>query len=298
MVDRHMEDRIIQQLMGWAEKREDVRAMLLTSTRTRPDTHRDLFSDYDVILAVTDIHPFFEDRAWLEDFGRVLVLYRDPIHLEYGVERFAYITQYEDGLKIDFTLWPVEMLSQVVSAPQLPDYLDVGYTVLLDKDGRTAGLRPPAYHAHIPGPPTRAEFENRIEEFFHEATYVAKHIWRGDLMAAKYNLDQAMKMNNLRLVLEWRIEIERGWSVKPGAYGKGLKRLLDPETWQELEDTYVGAGAQENWEALFRTIALFRRVAIEVGEDLGYGYPRELDRRVMDYLRKVQGLDRGATSFP
>jgi len=117
-------------------------------------------------------------------------------------------------------------------------------------------------------------------------------------MAAKYNLDQAMKMNNLRLVLEWRIEIERGWSVKPGAYGKGLKRLLDPETWQELEDTYVGAGAQENWEALFRTIALFRRVAIEVGEDLGYGYPRELDRRVMDYLRKVQGLDRGATSFP
>jgi aminoglycoside 6-adenylyltransferase len=298
MVDRLVKDRIVQRLMRWAERQETVRAMLLTSTRTRPDAHVDLFSDYDVILAVTDIRPFFEDRAWLEDFGRVLVLYRDPIQLEYGVERFAYITQYEDGLKIDFTLWPVEMLPQVVNAPVLPDYLDVGYAVLLDKDGRAAGLRPPTHSAHIPSPPTRAEFENRIEEFFHEATYVAKHLWRGDLMAAKYNLDQAMKMNNLRLMLEWRIEIDRGWSVKPGAYGKGLKRLLDPETWQELEDTYAGAGEQENWDALFRTIALFRRAAIEVGDHLGYGYPRDLDRRVMAYLRKVQGLEPGATSFP
>ena len=298
MADRLMKDRIVQRLMHWAEGQETVRAMLLTSTRTAPDAYMDLFSDYDVILAVTDIHPFFEDRAWLEDFGRVLVLYRDPIQLEHGVERFAYITQYEDGLKIDFTLWPVEMLAQVMNAPELPDDMDVGYVVLLDKDGWTAGLRPPTYNAHIPSPPTRAEFENRIEEFLHEATYVAKHLWRGDLMAAKYNLDQAMKMNNLRLVLEWRIEIDGGWSVKPGAYGKGLKRFLDPETWQELEATYAGAGAQENWEALFRTIALFRRVAIEVGDRLGYPYPHELDRRAMAYLRRVQGLDRGATSFP
>jgi len=298
MADRLMKDRIVQRLMRWAEGQEMVRAMLLTSTRTAPDAYMDLFSDYDVILAVTDIHPFFEDRAWLEDFGRVLVLYRDPIQLEQGVERFAYITQYEDGLKIDFTLWPVEMLAQVMNAPELPDDLDVGYVVLLDKDGWTAGLRPPTYNAHIPSPPTRAEFENRIEEFLHEATYVAKHLWRGDLMAAKYNLDQAMKMNNLRLVLEWRIEIDGGWSVKPGAYGKGLKRFLDPETRQELEATYAGADEQDNWDALFKTIALFRRVAIEVGDRLGYPYPHELDRRVMAYLRRVQGLDRGATSFP
>jgi aminoglycoside 6-adenylyltransferase len=292
------DDRVIRRLMHWAEKQEPIRAMLLTSTRVNPDARVDLFSDYDVVLVVTDIHPFFEDRAWLEDFGRVLVVYRDPIKLEYGIERFAYITQYEDGLKIDFTLWPVEMLPHIVAAPQLPDYLDVGYTVLMDKDDLTAGLQPPTYSAHIPSPPTRAEYEGRIEAHFHEATYVAKHLWREDLMAAKYNLDHAMKMNSLRPMLEWRMEIDRGWSVKPGAYGKGLKRHLTPETWQELKSTYAGAGEQENWDALFRTIALFRRVAIEVGQHLGYGYPHELDRRVIDYLVKVQNLDRRATSFP
>ena len=49
-----------------------VRAMLLTSSRADPKAHLDLFSDYDVILVVTDIHPFFEDRTWLQDFGQVL----------------------------------------------------------------------------------------------------------------------------------------------------------------------------------------------------------------------------------
>jgi len=298
MVDTIQEDRIIQQLMDWAERQEAIRAMLLTSTRTSPNARVDLFSDYDVVLVVTDIHPFFGDRAWLEDLGKVLVLYRDPIKLRYGIERFAYITQYEDGLKIDFTLWPVEMVPRIKAAPQLPDDLDVGYTILMDKDNLTTGLQPPTYAAYIPSPPTRAEYETRIEVFFHEATYVAKHLWRDDLMAAKYNLDYAMKMKKLRQMLEWRMEIDHDWSVKPGAYGRGLKQHLTPETVLELESTYVGAGEQENWDALFKTIALYRRVAIEVGHHLGYSYPHELDRRAMEYLHKVQNLDRGATSFP
>jgi aminoglycoside 6-adenylyltransferase len=284
--------------MDWAEKRATVRAMLLTSTRTSPNARVDLFSDYDVILVVTDIHPFFGDRAWLEDFGPVLVVYRDPIRLSYGVEKFAYITQYEDGLKIDFTLWPVEMVPQIVAAPQLPDDLDVGYAVLTDKDDLTTGLRPPTYGAHIPSPPGREEYETHIEVFFHEATYVAKHLWRDDLLAAKYNLDYAMKMVKLRQMLEWRMEIDHAWSVKPGAYGKGLKRYLAPGTWQELESTYVGAGTEENWDALFKTIELYRRVAIEVGQHLGYDYPYELDRRAVEYLKKVRNLERGATTFP
>jgi aminoglycoside 6-adenylyltransferase len=284
--------------MAWTEERETVRAMLLTSTRTSPDAHVDLFSDYDVILVVTDIHPLFADRAWLEDFGKVLVLYRDPIRLRYGVESFAYITQYEDGLKIDFTLWPVEMVSRIAAAPQLPDDLDVGYSVLMDKDDLTSGLQPPTFKAHIPSPPSREEYKTRIEVFFHEATYVAKHLWRGDLLAAKFNLDYAMKLVKLRQMLEWRMEIDHAWSVKPGAYGKGLQRYLAAETWQELESTWAGTGVRENWDALFKTIDLYRRVAIEVGQHLGYDYPHEMDRRAVAYLRTVQNLDQDATSFP
>ena len=297
MANTEKEREVSEGLVQWAEQQARVRGILLTSSRADPRAPLDLFSDYDVILLVTDIHPFFEDRAWLQDFGKVLVVYRDPLKLDYGVETFAYITQYEDGTKIDFTVWPVEIVNRVKEAAELPHSLDVGYTVLLDKDRLTDGLKAPSYAAFIPAPPTETIYQTLVEEFLHEATYVAKHLWRDDLMPAKYNLDHAMKLDNLRVMLEWRFEIDHHWSVKPGDYGKGLKKRLEREIWVELENTYVGAGLVENWEALFKTIGLFRKIAIQVGTELGFAYPHELDLRVVAYLQKVQRLDRQAERF-
>ena len=54
---------VIRRLVEWAKKQEEIRAMLLTSTLTNPNAPVDIFSDYDVILAVEDIHPFFENDA-------------------------------------------------------------------------------------------------------------------------------------------------------------------------------------------------------------------------------------------
>jgi aminoglycoside 6-adenylyltransferase len=116
-------------------------------------------------------------------------------------------------------------------------------------------------------------------------------------MAAKHMLDHCMKQGHLRPMLEWRLEIDHRWSVKPGLYGQRLGRWLSPELWAELESTYTGAGLEENWEAMFRTIALFREVAIEVGDRLDYAYPYDLDQRAVEYLHKVKSLDREAESF-
>ena len=118
---------VINRLVQWAEKRETIRAMLLFSYRTNPTAPVDIFSDYDILLAVSDIHPFHMDDHWLEDFGRVLVVYRNPIGLEYGFENFGFITHYQDGTKIDYCFYPVEFLRWAVQQPRLPDDLDSGY---------------------------------------------------------------------------------------------------------------------------------------------------------------------------
>jgi aminoglycoside 6-adenylyltransferase len=284
-------DRLIQRLQRWGNGKDSVRAMLLTSSRANSHADVDIFSDYDVILVVRDILPYFKDRSWLGDFGEVLVVYHDPINPMYGFGKFVYVTQYEDGMKIDFTLWPVEILQRVIEDPELPPGLDIGYQILLDKDGITRGMKPPTYRAYIPTPPTEAEYHELIEVYFHEATYVAKHLWRGDMMAAKYSLDQVMKLKKLRTILEWSVEIDHNWSLKMGAYGRGLQKFVKTERWSRLESTYVGAGMDENWEALFQIIALFRETAIEVGDRLGYPYPHDLDRRMIAYLKKVKDLD-------
>jgi aminoglycoside 6-adenylyltransferase len=292
-------DPIIDQLLQWAEQRDSVRAMLLTSTRAVPDAPVDILSDYDVILVVQDIHPFHEQRNWLHDFGQVLVAYWDPIHPapDFGLETFGNVIQYDDGLKLDFTLWPVELLQRIVAAPVLPAELDAGYTVLFDKDHLTVGLQAPTYTSYIPTPPSEETFQRWVEEFLSDAPYVAKCLWRDDLLPAKWCLDYDMKHVYLRPLLEWRLELDHGWSVKTGALGKGLKKRLPPAIWSQLESSYAGGGIEENWDALFKTMALFRQVAIEVAERLGYAYPLDLDQRVTTYVQNMKRVDPRAVSF-
>jgi len=282
-------DDVINRLIQWGNEQTSVHAMILTSTRAVPNTHIDIYSDYDVILVVEDIRPFFEDRSWLADFGDVLVAYWDPIHLDpdHNIEKTANVIQYEDGLKIDFTLWPVDLFRKIVQSPTLLAELDAGYRTLMDKDHLTDDLPPPTYKAYIPTPPTNDVYQKTIEDFFSDAPYMAKCLLRGELFPAKWCLDYDMKHIFLRVMLEWRMELDHGWSVPTGSLGKGLKKRLPFEIWSQLESSYVGADIADNWEALFRTMTLFRQVAMEVGKGLGYAYPHDMDERVTNYAQNM-----------
>jgi aminoglycoside 6-adenylyltransferase len=295
MITAHQE-KMKDKFIEWGNEQPEVRAMILTSTLAIPGGESDILSDYDVILALQDVRPFFESRNWLEDFGHVLALYRDPLESEDGHLKSGYVIQFEKGLKIDFTLWEVEILRKIVGEPELDPELDAGYLVLLDKDHLTDGLKPASFLAYIPQPPIEAEFQNTIEVFLLDTTYVAKFLWRDDLMAAKH-IQELLLQEHLRPMLEWHLEIEHGWSVKPGPYGRRLKKWLRPDLWKELESTYVGAGLEDNWEALFRTISLMRKTALEVGEKLGFAYPYALEDRVMAHLKRVENLEKDAGHF-
>jgi aminoglycoside 6-adenylyltransferase len=285
-----MEDPVLTKLIQWAEQRDAIRAMLLTSTRAVPNAPMDELSDYDVVLVVKDIHPFHEERSWLQDFGEVLVTYWDPIYPDpdYGLGKFGNVIQYADGLKIDFTLWPLELLQKIVRAPALPAEMDAGYRILLDKDNLTQGMKSPTYKAYIPVPPTNEAYQKAIEEFFSDPPYVAKCLLRGELLPAKWCLDYDMKHVYLRPMLEWLMGVNHNWSLPTGSLGKGLKKKLPPEIWSQLEASYAGADTADNWESLFRTMALYRRVAMEVGKGLGYDYPLNLDERVTAFVKDMQ----------
>ncbi len=288
---RSLADPLIQRLVQWAEGEPAIRTLLLTGSRANPHAQLDVLSDYDALAVVTDVRRFCDDQSHLDRFGARLVAYHDPLEARDGFETCGDVTQYESGLKIDFRFLPVAWLEWLVQQPQLPPDLDLGYAVLLDKDGATVGLKPPSYQAYIPAPPTEQTYIAAVELFFHEATYIAKYLWRDDLMAAKHMLNH-LQVDHLRVFLEWQAEIEHGWSVKAGDYGRGLKRWLRPDVWAALEQTYVGPDRDDNWDALWRAIELMRSAALEIGAQLGYAYPETLHRRAVASLRRVQGLDR------
>jgi aminoglycoside 6-adenylyltransferase len=243
-----------------------------------------------VILFVDEPASFAADLGWQAVWAQPLVRWGDE-GTRYELATYFRGVVYDDWLKIDWSIWPEALLERIAEQP-LHDQLDVGYRVLLDKTGVTERWPPATHRAHIPSPPTQAELDALIEEFWWSSSYVAKGLWRGEVVNAKLALDVDMKLGVVRRFLEWRIEIANDWSVKPGAYGRGLEDLLDPETAAELAATYVGSAVEENWEALFATIALFRRVAREVADTLGLVYRQELDDIATGYLEAVRALER------
>jgi len=284
----------IPQIIQWATVQLSMRVVLLTSNRAIQGSEIDALSDYDVILVLQDIHPFVADHTWLSDFGEVLITYWDPIHpdSQFGIEHCANVTQYASGFKIDFTLWPVSLLERIVAEPTLPAELDAGYTMLLDKDHLTDAMLSPTGKAYVPVQPTLATYQLLINDFLSDAPYVAKCLWRDELMPAKWCLDYDMKHVYLRQVLEWHVETDHNWSLPVKNLGKGLKKHLSKDIWSALEQTYAGGRISDNWQALERTMELFRQVSHEVGEHLGYSYPDELHMRVCEYIQHIRQMSK------
>jgi aminoglycoside 6-adenylyltransferase len=281
------EKAVLEKIIKWAESKPDIRAVILTSSRTKPNAELDEFSDYDVIFVAEDIKHYRENENWLNEYGEVLGVYRDPVETRFGFERFIDVTQYESGLKIDFTLWPVPLLKHVAGMEKLPDYIDDGYKVLLDKDGLTRGMKAPSNNAFVPKPPTEKEYLQFVEEFLSNVPYAVKYIRRGDIFPLKSMMD-FMRQEKLGKMLEWKVETEHDWSLKSGNYGQGLQKYLSPEILQELEESCVGFKPDDNWEALLKIIKLFSKVAKVVGKRLGYTYPQDMEKRTMAYLQKVK----------
>jgi aminoglycoside 6-adenylyltransferase len=280
---------VLERLVAGGKTNESVRAIVLTSTRARQDGSADLLSDYDVIVAVPDADAFVASDAWVSGYGEPLVRWFDE-HQLYGLTTYFRGVIYADRVKVDYTIWPEELLERVAEGWALPEDLDVGYRVLLDKDGRTSGWTSPTHRAHIPARPTREEYDALVDEFWWDTTYVAKSLWRGEMLFAKFVLDYDAKLVALRRMLEWLIEIDHDWAWRPGVYGRGLERLLPADIWSELASTYVGTEVDDNWDALFRTTALFRRVASAVGHVLGYPYPHDVDDAMTAQLEAVRKL--------
>ena len=271
---------ILAQVVGWAEPNETVRAAVMTSSRTQPGREADFLSDYDIEVFVANLEPFASDDEWLRPFGPIMVRWprrpRATCH-EDGITRLVHFT---DGARIDFQILPVGSLK--------PEAYDDGYRVLIDKDGLTSALGEPTYTMYHVRKPTREEYEEVVHDFWWDATYVPKCLWRDELPFATHMHGTWLREKFLNAVIEWHIGLNHDWAVNPGVHGRWFKRYLDAETWADYEATFASADLEDRWRAFFALVALMRRLAKEVGEALGYPYPEEMDRELVDYFARVQ----------
>jgi aminoglycoside 6-adenylyltransferase len=282
------EQEMLELIVNTARGDERIRAVVMGGSRANPRARRDIFQDFDIAYLVTDVASFRDDPAWIERFGELMILQTpeamgDPPPV--GDGRFSYLMQFTDGNRIDLTLFPVAGLRELRR-----DSLSL---LLLDKDGVVGPLPAPSESDYLPRPPAAAAFSDCCNEFWWVCPYVAKGLWRGEIIYAKYMLDRVVR-EQLMKMLTWYVGVRTQFLRGPGGHGKGLKQYLEPELWAMLEKTYSDAGHENTWDALYMTCDLFRAAANRVAEHFGFDYPRGDDEKVSAHLKHVRSLPKDA----
>ncbi|TDN97727.1 aminoglycoside 6-adenylyltransferase [Sunxiuqinia elliptica] len=270
--------------MLWAEDCPKVDVVIITSSRANPYTKTDILSDYDIELYVNDFTYFRNDDNWNEKFGDVIIKW--PLNPEstFDKNRITRLVQYKNFERIDFQI--------SMSTNINPIDLDNGYKVLIDKINATSKLQKPSYQNHIIRKPSEKEYIETINSFFWNSTYVAKALKRDEIYFAKYMLDYDIRFHSLQKMIEWFIGFHNEWSLTTNKFGRLFKNYLDDNMWSELEKTYAGARADENWIALENVISFFRNIATLIGEKLGYTYPEHIDQNVCEYNQEIKNLSK------
>jgi aminoglycoside 6-adenylyltransferase len=286
--EREMLDLIIKT----ARNDERVRAVVMNGSRLNPKAPKDFFQDYDVVYLVTEKESFLADPGWIKVFGELMILQlpdemSDPPPEGRGLY-YGYLMQFADGNRIDLSLFPVDKLDQLEQ-----DSLTL---TLLDKDGVLPNFPPPSDSGYMPKPPSAKAFFDCTNEFWWVSPYVAKGLWRREIVYARHILDVYVR-EQLDKMLAWYVGICSGFQKSPGKLGKYLESCLEPEQWQMLLSTYSDADYARTWEALFAMGELFRRIAIPVAQHFGYSYPYGDDQRVSAHLHHIRCLPRDAAEM-
>jgi aminoglycoside 6-adenylyltransferase len=278
------EQEMLDLILETARRDERIRAVVMNGSRANPNAPRDRFQDFDIAYFVTDVEPYKNNFEWIQRFGEIMIMQmpedmQDPP--PEGMGSWVYLMQFMDGNRIDLGIDPLNRITEITADSQT--------VVLLDKDGLIPTLPPSSDRDYLPQPPTVKTFEDCCNEFWWVSAYVAKGLWRKEILYAKYYLDHYVR-DQLMKMLDWVIGVRTQFTRNPGKYGKYVRQFLEPEQWELLLKTYSDADYEHTWEALYVTCALFRQLALEVAGHFGYAYPHEDDERMSAHLEHVRYL--------
>jgi aminoglycoside 6-adenylyltransferase len=267
-------------IINTARNDERIRAVILNGSRANPNAPRDIFQDFDIIYLVTESTAFMNNPEWIERFGKLMILQiPDPPGMMN--DSFTYLMQFMDGNRIDLNIFPLARLAKLEA-----DSLSL---MLLDKDGILQNISPANESGYLPRPPSPDEYAECCNEFWWVSPYIAKGLWRGELIYAKWMLENVLR-EELSKMTNWYIGLKTSFTKNPGKYGKYFKQYMDPELWVMLLNTYSNADYGQTWETLFTMGDLFRIMANQIGDHFGFEYPSGDDERVSAYLRHIRSL--------
>ncbi len=299
---REAVEQLEERFAAWAETCSDIRAGIVVGSRAREDHPADRWADLDIIMVATRPGRYLSTTEWLDEIGNVwLTIVGQTV--AGGPERFVL---FEGGLAVDFVTIPASKAKQLsrllpilTRFPKLrrlvprgalrqltfaADLFGRGFRVLIDKDG-LAGKLPLLRNQTSPtGPPTQAEFLEVIKRFWFFADRIVRKLRRGELyVAATFHHDVMHRC--LLPMIEWHAKATHDWEYDTWNGGHFLEEWADPRAVEGLRDAAAHQDAEDMGHALAATIDVFRWLATETSERLGYSYPVAIDEEVSEWVK-------------
>ncbi len=282
------EHEILDLIVNTATHDDRIRAVIMSGSRVNPQARRDIFQDFDIVYLVTDVGSFTADCKWIDRFGELMILQMPEAMGGLPPKNncsFVYLMQFADGNRIDLTLYPVAKCHEIERESLS--------RLLLDKDGIVESLPEPSEADYLPKIPSARAFFDSCNEFWWVCPYIAKGLWREEILYAKYMFDHVVRPQ-LMDMLTWYVGMNTHFSCSPGKCGKYLKQYLEPDLWTMLEKTYSDASYENTWHALFVMCDLFRTISRKIAAHFSFAYPHSDDKKVSAHLRHVRFLPKDA----
>lgn len=280
-------DEKLEQIIHWAEENPDVRAVLLTSSLVNPYAPVDDLSDLDIELVFNDMKVYESDKTWINTFGKPISMIEEDETFFDGKHAMKMVL-YEDHVKVDFKLYQKSEFLKEAQAETLSEDWDVGYKVLVDKDHLTQDMKPATYQSIMIKKPSEQRFQQLINDFWWDTTYVAKCLKRDEIFYAKFMSENVIRTDYLVPLLEWYIASKNGWNITTNKHGRLFKKYLSPELWEKVEATFSGSDIEQNWIALFAYADLVHELGTDLAAKINSTYPIELENNIRKYLDEVR----------
>jgi aminoglycoside 6-adenylyltransferase len=278
-----MDNAIISKLVGFAEADDAIRAVILEGSLAAGRFIDDL-SDYDVNIFTRNARPYLNDDLWMGQFGNVLIYQKEEFDF-YDQIITTRLVIFADGLRIDFSFWPLGYLTEMADGSKPYEPYRNGFQVLVDKDGLAASLPAPdklGFHVHLP---EKDLFLQTVYDFWFEAYSIAKALVRGDLWYAK-RMDASYVKDHLYQMVLWEHQRRLSWSHDPVLHlgGKRFEKWASPQLLEAISTCFSAYNEDETWASLFAMLGLFNRIAQKLAGELKFKYPLRAEKEIVTAL--------------
>lgn len=281
-IERRNQEQMMDLILGMANRDERIRSVILNGSRASPSGKSDIFQDYDIIFIVKDVLPFVSDKVWIDSFGQMLIM-QMPDEMdgawEKAKDKYTYLMRFTDCNRIDLTCMTLKRYQA--------EHRDSQSILLLDKDNTLGEFKAPSDYDYLPIPPTRKEFDDCCNEFLWVSTYVAKGIFRKELLYAKFAAENICKQKLIEM-MSWNAAIKTQHQKPIGMFAKHLKQYTEPTLWMMLRETYVSSDYKDIWFGLFKMLELFNIVAMQGAGFFSFKYDQDEYQRVLDFLKEIE----------